>query len=54
MRAMYLNAFAIFELMLNSVALLGNFDSCFALAAVQLRSNMLDSNVADWAPLWGE
>ena len=50
----YFAGFFNFEYLLNAYAIVGNWDSCFILAAAEYRRNPLDYNVNIWnPPKWG-
>jgi hypothetical protein len=50
----YFAGFFNFEYLLNAYAIVGNWDSCFILAAVEYRRNPLDYNINTWnPPRWG-
>lgn len=54
MRAEYLTAFVNFEYLLNAEIIVGNWDSCFILMAVEYRQNELDVNInTKNPPRWG-
>jgi hypothetical protein len=50
----YFAGFFNFEYLLNAYAIVGNWDSCFILAAAEYRRNPLDYNINTWnPPKWG-
>ena len=49
----YMQGFVNFHIMINSTALIGNFDSCYCLVPVQYRNNSNDVNVNTNKPIFG-
>ena len=50
----YFTGFINFEYLLNAYAIVGNWDSCFILSAVEYRGNPLDCNINTAnPPRWG-
>lgn len=49
----YLTCFVNMDILMHSEVIVGNFDSCFALVAVELRNNPHDINVVGRTPRWG-
>lgn len=49
----YLTCFVNMEILINCTVLVGNYDSCFALVAAEIRNNHHDVNIGKSPPIFG-